>query len=232
MSSESLQSAPFGPDVYSGTHRLSAPDWAAVKAAGADFAFVKKSQGNFYTNPFYVADSWEAAQVGLYVGSYHFLSYRSLPADQVSYYLAGVRSFMNGQYFQPVLDFENQSDTGEPLPVNAKGEPFYPSPAYMLNWAHDFIIQCKAATGLYPILYTYPYFFRNVLGNPQGDPWDKCPLWIADYSHRNPQQIGSWPWHTFHQYTSTGHVDGISVSVDLNRFNGDMAGLARMAGTK
>lgn len=235
MSAEGLQDKPYGPDVFSGTHRRGPIDWHALQAAGVDFAIVKKDQGNFYDNPYYLGDTWDAVNAGLLVGFYHFLSYRSLPADQTAHYLANARTFMNGTYFQPIIDFENQGDTGEPLPLDAQGHPFTPSPLYMANWLHDMALQVHTETGLWPIIYTYPYFFNVVLADVQhtlAPIMDNCPLWVADYSHRNPQPVGEWAFPTFHQYTSTGHVDGISVPADLNRFNGDSAGLARMAGGK
>lgn len=55
-----------------------------------------------------------------------------------------------------------------------------------------------------------------------GDKQDfqKNPLWLASYGVDDPKVPGGWPEYTFHQHTSTGKVDGISGSVDENKFAG------------
>lgn len=223
MSSEAVQ--PFGPDVYSGTHRAGPISWGKIKRAGAGFAIIKKSQGSGYQNPYHLADLAEAVAQGLFVGSYHMLSYNYLPADQVPAYLSGLPPFQDGYHFQPILDFEDERDTGEEV----HGYP----PAYKIQWAHDWVVQCHARTGLWAIVYSYPEYINNVLADVLpvfDDLWDKCPLWVADYTFKTPRKCGMWPVDTFHQYTSTGTLDGIIGHADLNRFNGGLTGLRKMAG--
>jgi len=55
-------------------------------------------------------------------------------------------------------------------------------------------------------------------------------LWVPSYSPGAPRMPtdgagNGFPWSewTFHQYSSSGHVNGISGNVDLNRFRGGLA---------
>ena len=65
--------APWGPDVSGWQHPAGGGiNWAAVRGAGASFAFVKASEGTGYTSPYYRSDTAGARAQGLYVGGYHF----------------------------------------------------------------------------------------------------------------------------------------------------------------
>lgn len=216
-----IDQQPYGPDLssHNGTPNVAHdPDFKAIRAAGADFVFIKKSQGTNYGFGKYSTWVRLAKAANLIVFDYHYLSYNSLPADQVPWYLQSRRVSAETPC---VVDFENWSDSGE-LP--RRGED------YMRVWASDFIFQLHERTGHWPILYTYPYFFKEVIGNPDGVPWTNCPLWCADYSHPRPPKLGGWPFHTFHQYTSTGTISGVAGRCDMNRFNGTLPRLRVLAG--
>src|SRR4051794_31821325 len=62
-----------GPDVSSYQHPYGAPiRWAAVKAAGKEFALVKATEGTSYRNPWFATDYSRIRRVGMVRGSYHF----------------------------------------------------------------------------------------------------------------------------------------------------------------
>jgi len=54
-------------------------------------------------------------------------------------------------------------------------------------------------------------------------------LWIAQWGLDKPDKIGGWPDYTFWQYSESGHVDGVEGKVDVNRFNGGVAKLGKLA---
>src|SRR5215217_9484458 len=62
---------PTGPDVSRWQHG-SPLTWAAVKASGHSFAFVKATEGSGYTNPYFASDWAGTRNVGLMRGAYHF----------------------------------------------------------------------------------------------------------------------------------------------------------------
>ncbi|MGI8769247.1 MAG: GH25 family lysozyme, partial [Propionibacteriaceae bacterium] len=65
------------------------------------------------------------------------------------------------------------------------------------------------------------------LGNSTA--FTRYPLWIAHYTTGSPKIPGGWRTWTFWQRTSSGSVSGISGHVDLHRFNGTSAQLAKLA---
>jgi lysozyme len=70
-----------------------------------------------------------------------------------------------------------------------------------------------------PIIYTFPNFWSETLGNPVG--FSQYPLWIAHFTTASrPIVPGDWNEHTFWQFTESGTVRGVSTPVDRNRFNG------------
>lgn len=61
-----------GIDIASFQHPNNAAiNWAQVTGAGYQFAAIKATEGNYYTNPYYVGDTQTAA-AGIYVAAYHF----------------------------------------------------------------------------------------------------------------------------------------------------------------
>ncbi len=85
----------------------------------------------------------------------------------------------------------------------------------------------RTAHGRTPILYFSPYFWIDHLGNATN--FTHYPLWIAHYTSGHPLVPGGWQTWTFWQRTSSGSVRGIGGHVDMNRFNGSSAQLAKIA---
>ena len=144
--------APWGPDVSGWQHPAGGGiNWAAVRAAGASFAFVKASEGTRYTSPYYRSDVTAARAQGLYVGAYHFAR-PSLPisnaAAEATYFTNVIGSVRGRGWLPPVLDLE--ADGGL-------------SAANLTAWAHTFLQTLQARTGRVPILYTGSWFYRGYL---------------------------------------------------------------------
>lgn len=210
-----IELQPFGPDL---SHHNGAVNFDDVKRAGASFVILKATQGTRFADPNYKFNLMRAQRAGLIVGSYHYLSYEHPPRAQANFYANTVGDA--GGIF-PIVDIENDDDDPE------TGKQY--SAGYMSKMAADFIDEIHSLTGKYPTIYTYVSFWRDTLHNPTLYAAN-CPLWIADYSQRKPRLVGGWKWHTFHQYTSTGHLLGVPGSVDLNRFNGSLENLKKFAG--
>ena len=58
----------FGIDVssYQGS-----PNWSTVHSQGANFAFVKATEGNYYEDPDFKSDMVNGKAAGLQMGAYH-----------------------------------------------------------------------------------------------------------------------------------------------------------------
>jgi lysozyme len=103
------------------------------------------------------------------------------------------------------------------------------SAAALVQGIQQWVQRVQNALGRDPMIYTGPSFWQTRTGNSSAFS-QTLPLWIAHYTTGKPTIPDNWPFQTFHQFTDSGRVNGVSGNVDMNRFNGDMAGLRRMAG--
>lgn len=211
-----IELQPYGPDIsnHNGT-----VNFLKVKAAGASFCFIKRSQGTGFIDGKGRNNVLLAESAKLVVGQYHYLDYQYPGAAQARFFINLVGKPGPGR-LPHTVDIENDTDDSNPRQYTR---------AEMMTCADDFIEEYNRLTNAYPMIYTYPYFWRDVLGNPNNFSTE-CPLWIADYSHKKPTLVGGWPYHTFHQYTSSGKLAGVSGDVDMNRFNGSLERLKVLAG--
>lgn len=208
---------PTGPDVSRYQHPDGASiDWAAVRASGQSFAFVKATEGRAITNSYFAGDWAGARAAGLYRGAYHYAWPDADAGDAVAE--AGNFAALVGAVNQPgdlppVLDLEQDGGL---------------DPAALEEWTTTFLTTVQASTGRTPIIYTYPTFWADKMAGSTA--FTGYPLWIAHYTSGTPT-IAPWPRWTFWQHTSKGSVSGISTvgGTDLNRFNGTAAELARLA---
>jgi GH25 family lysozyme M1 (1,4-beta-N-acetylmuramidase) len=206
-----------GPDVSSWQHPSGAAvDWSAVHAAGHDFSFVKATEGGNYTNAYFGRDWSAVSAAGLYRGAYHYArpsSSAGSAAAQARYFAAVIGDQTQPMTLPPTLDLEESGGL---------------SPAALVAWTSSFLTTLQSLTDRTPILYTYPYFWRNQMGGSTA--FTSYPLWIASYGTSAPPTLG-WPQWTFWQYSSTSTVRGIpgAGAIDVSRFNGDMSALAALA---
>jgi GH25 family lysozyme M1 (1,4-beta-N-acetylmuramidase) len=207
---------PSGIDVASFQHPNGAAiDWSAVRQSGTTFAFIKATEGSGYTNPWYAKDYAGAKAAGIYRGGYAFArpsATAGSAAAQARYYVSvnGLASASGD--LPPMLDLESNGGLGV---------------AALQSWVTTWLTTVKSLTGRDPVIYVSPYFWRNSMGNSTA--FTAYPLFIAEYGVSAPSVPGGWPWWTFWQSSSSGKIGGILSNVDLDQFNGDAAGLARIA---
>ena len=223
-----------GIDVASHQHpRGAGIDWGQVAGAGHRFAYVKATEGTWYTNPWFASDHAAAAAVGLYRGAYHYAR-PALPlstAEAQARYFVSVAGSATGPQDLPLeLDLEETGGLG---------------PADLAEWARRFLAEVTRLTGKQPLVYTGRWFWQGSIG-PYGDDIGRnYRLWTADYHCQrfdgslwcdpdtdtyNPPLYGGWGQWTFWQNYSVGAVPGIQGNVDMNRFCCDLGSLAALAG--
>lgn len=202
----------LGIDVSRWQHSSSL-DWAAVRADGVTFAFVKATEGSTYVNPYFAGD-WEATRgVGILHGAYHFARPSvGTAAAQARHFVATAGNHDQVGDLPPVLDLE------------ATGGLTVPE---LRAWTQHWLTTVEGLTGRVPIIYTSPAFWETHLGNSTA--FTRYPLWIAHYNVTAPRVPGGWPGWTFWQSTSKGRVQGIAGDVDVNAFNGTRSQLEVLA---
>jgi GH25 family lysozyme M1 (1,4-beta-N-acetylmuramidase) len=201
---------PLGVDVSSWQHppkSSSDINWAQVAASGQQFAIVKATEGDYYTNPFLGSDLSAAHAAGLVVGAYHFAIPSLSAITQADDFANAIRT-MPMPHLPPVLDIES---TGDPADDDM-------SVTDTVNWTSAFLQRVAADTGTTPMIYVSPSFWQNRFGNSTA--FGQYPLWEANYQVSSPAPIGAWGsnW-TLWQYTDCASVSGIAGCVDQSKFN-------------
>jgi GH25 family lysozyme M1 (1,4-beta-N-acetylmuramidase) len=208
-------------------------DWQQQWNMGARFAYVKATEGNYYTNPSYTSQYEGSRSVGMIRGAYHFaVPNWSSGADQARYFVQNGGGWTpDGYTMPPVLDFEFNPYEGRTINGFYFGNTCYDmSPAQLQSWVRDFGNTVRTMTGRLPVIYTNTSWWNQCLGNPSG--FGDYPLWIAAYpgsptNNAGPVPTGSWGTYSMWQYSSTGPFAG-----DSNVWNGDFQSLQRFANNR
>src|SRR5215471_6808495 len=114
-------------------------NWTAAWNNGARWAYVKATEGNYYTNPYFAQQYNGSYNVGMIRGAYHFATPNdSSGANQATYFLAhGGGWSKDGKTLPGALDIE----------YNPYGATCYGlSQAAMVNWIRDFLNTYKSRT--------------------------------------------------------------------------------------
>jgi lysozyme len=203
--------SPWGVDLsqFNGT-----VDWNTLKQQGPAFTFIKATEGATIVDTSF-AENWSAAKgKGIIRSPYHFFAPKTSTVQaQIDNFCTTIGKLEVGD-LPPVLDVESHAPTSwEGLSQQAAAD-------LVIAWLEG----VKQRLGVSPILYLSPNFCEEVLGNdPRLADWI---LWLALYTTDPtpiiPKPFTAW---TFWQYTKTGNVKGVVGDVDIDRFNGDSAGL-------
>jgi GH25 family lysozyme M1 (1,4-beta-N-acetylmuramidase) len=185
-------------------------DYTKVAASGRRFVVAKATEGVGYTDPKWVANRTGAAGAGLLVTGYHFARPDVNPTDAVAEadWFVDQLGLAPGMLI-PALDIERAGSL---------------SVADLTAWVGAWLGEVHAKTGVRPMIYTSPSFWKTHLGDTslfadQG----YAILWVAHWFVSSPGVPGhNWGGHgwTFWQYDDCGTVPGMSGCVDLDRYNG------------
>ena len=186
-------------------------DWATVANQGILYAFAKATEGASSTDPSFTRNWTNMKTFGVVRGAYHFFRPAKDPIVQANNFLQLVKNSLEASDLPPVLDLEVLDGLDAQTVINNA-----------LKW----ISAVETATGRKPIVYTYPSFWEDKLGNPTQ--FSNYPLWIANFGTRTPALPNAWRSWAFHQYSESGQLQGIQGNVDLNQFNGTLDDLQKL----
>ncbi|TWE10120.1 GH25 family lysozyme [Rudaeicoccus suwonensis] len=209
----------YGMDVsdYSGT-----VDWQAWANAGYRFAWIKATEGTYYTNPDFSSEYSDATSAGMIRGAYVFANpaYSSGTA-QADYFIAhGGGWSADGKSLPGVLDAEY-----DPYSSNVC---YGLSDSQMVAWIQAFNAEYKAREGVYPVIYTTTNWWTDCTGDSAAFS-NSNAFWIADYNGSSTSgptdglPTGQSNW-TFWQW---GYQT--SPEVDYDQYNGSPSSLKAFA---
>jgi lysozyme len=180
-------------------------DWAAIRAAGTQFAFIKATEGGDHVDPKFL-DHWYAAKrAGIPRGAYHFVYWCRPAHEQAEWFRQNVPQ--DPDALPPVLDLEwNGHSRTCPRKVSREEA---------LAMTHTMLDAMEAHTGKRPIIYTDITFHAEVLEGA----FDDYPYWVRSVAAEPHERYNNRRW-TFWQFTTTGRVPGIDGDVDRNTFYG------------
>lgn len=183
-------------------------DWQAVAAAGVDFAIIRVglrgyTEGKLYEDSFFRQNMEGALAAGLDVGVYFFSQAVNVreALEEAAFVLERIRDYE--LTYPVVFDWERQTAEGSRTArVSGRAQ---------TNCAVAFCSKLERA-GYLPMVYASPAKAYGELDLSRLTGW---PFWLAHYTGEL-QPTGFRYHYDIWQYTSTGHVDGISTPVDLN----------------
>ena len=203
-----------GVDVAHFDNEAGAIDWSSVRDSGRRFAYVKATQATITKDAYFDANWHDTAAAGLFHGAYHFADPSVGTAVGQADFFAGVIGDQTVPgTLPPVLDLERNGGLSQ---------------SALRGWAKAFLDEVQAKTGRVPVLYTNPYNWTTFTGDSTA--FGGYRLWEANYTaNAQPKAIPGWSTWTFWQHTDSGSVPGMTGGVDLDRFNGSYADLAKLA---
>ena len=202
---------PFGPlasvygmDVSSYQGNV---DWQTAWNNGGRFAYIKATEGTYYTNGNFAQQYNGSYDVGMIRGSYHFATPNTTDgATQANYFVDNGGGWSgDGKTLPGALDIE-----WNPYGADCYGL----SAGQMVQWILDFSNTYHARTGVWPVIYTAQSWWQECTGN-QGDFSSTNPLWVAKYASDPGTLPYAWGYYTFWQYADSGTFPG-----DQDVFNG------------
>jgi GH25 family lysozyme M1 (1,4-beta-N-acetylmuramidase) len=189
-------------------------NWSQVASTSTRYAIMRATIGNEpgkarFIDPKYLEYLAGATANGLVVGAYHRANAGRAPNDAVN----------EADYF---VD-NAQIAAGDVLPVLDIEETHGLTVQEMKDWVRAWVQRVLARTGVRPMIYSSPYFWRTNMGNALWFADHGYPLWIAHWGVAAPDvPAENWGGHgwTFWQWTSDGSVAGVPTEVDRDRFKG------------
>ncbi len=209
-----------GVDISAGQSPVT---WASVLAAGRHFAFIKATQGNYYTSSAFAAQYAGAKTAGVYRSAYHFFDPTIDGVTQANYFLGVVGAIEPGD-LPPMLDVE--CPDGSSTCLGFSGGSGNAPAATIVTRVLDWLTTVQAKTGKTPVVYTFPTYFPG-LATPDSA-LAAYPLFIATISSC-ASVPAPWTKAVFWQYSWTGTVNGIPGQVDMDRFFGSLSDLQTFA---
>ncbi len=191
-------------------------DWAAVRAAGVSFAYIKATEGGDRVDDRF-AENWAAAKAaGVPRGAYHFYYFCRTGAGQAAWFIRNVPR--DPEALPVVLDMEwnHTSPTCRRKPPAAEVQ----------REMSSFLRIVEKHYGKRPVIYTSVDFHRDALVGA----FQTHQFWLRSVAGHPSAKFSDRSFAIW-QHTATGQVPGVTGFVDRNVFIGSTDSWRRFAST-
>jgi len=181
-------------------------DWVKLRTQGANFAYIKATDGGDHLDPMFKTNWKKANEAGLKRGAYHFFYWCRTASEQADWFIRNVPRDPNA--LPPVIDVEynGQSKCKRRLSAERVQEKM-----------QVFMDMLERHYGKRPVIYTAPDFYAD---NLQGA-FKNYPFWLRAVAQHPSKVYPNRKW-VFWQYSGSGLSHGVTGKIDLNVFHGSV----------
>ena len=182
-------------------------DWGTLRTQGANFAFIKATDGGDHLDPMFRTNWKRAKDAGLKRGAYHFFYWCRTAGEQADWFIRNVPR--DPDALPPVIDVEYNGESSCKYRL---------SRAKAIEKMQVFMDKLERHYGKRPVIYTAPDFYRDNLTGEFKD----YPFWLRSVAAHPSQVYPGRKW-LFWQYSGSGLSHGVEGRIDLNVFRGSEA---------
>ncbi|MET3853584.1 lysozyme [Rhizobium sp. OAE497] len=182
-------------------------DWVTLRSQGANFAYIKSTDGGDHLDPMFRTNWQRAKAAGMKRGAYHFFYWCRTAGEQADWFIRNVPR--DPDALPPVIDVEWNGES------SCKRRP---SPERVVEKMQVFMDKLERHYGKRPIIYTAPDFYRD---NLRGQ-FQNHPFWLRSVAAHPAQVYPGRRWMLW-QYSGSGLSQGVEGKIDLNVFHGSEA---------
>ncbi len=179
-------------------------DWMKLRTQGANFAFIKATDGGDHLDPMFQKNWRLAKEAGIRRGAYHFFYWCRVASSQAEWFIRNVPR--DPDALPPVIDVEYNGDSACKARI---------SRAKYIEKIKVFAEMLERHYGKRPIIYTAPDFYEDNLSGEL----TQYPFWLRSVAAHPSKRYPNRRW-TFWQYSGSGLSHGVSGKIDLNVFAG------------
>ncbi|MBX3566946.1 MAG: glycoside hydrolase family 25 protein [Rhizobiaceae bacterium] len=188
-------------------------DWVKLRSQGANFVYIKATDGGDHLDPMFRRNWREADAAGLRRGAYHFFYWCRTAGEQADWFIRNVPRVEGA--LPPVIDVEYNGESKCKRRL---------SPTKIREKMQVFMDRLEAHYGQRPVIYTAPDFYRDNLKGAFLD----YPFWLRAVAQHPSKVYPGRKW-VFWQYSGSGLSHGVTGKIDLNVFNGSEKAWRRWA---
>jgi lysozyme len=181
-------------------------DWEKLRSQGANFVYIKATDGGDHLDPMFKKNWRRAHEAGLKRGAYHFFYWCRTAGEQADWFIRNVPKVEGA--LPPVIDVEWNGESRCSQRISRKR---------VLEKMQVFMDKLERHYGQRPIIYTAPDFYRD---NLRGE-FQDYPFWLRSVAAHPSKVYPGRKW-LFWQYSGSGLSHGVSEKIDLNAFHGSV----------